>query len=588
MSLISKGIYHITVLGIGLFLSVSFSAAQPLQENIRLNQIGFYPKAPKTAVIIGAEKGIFYLVNEKGEKVFTGKMGEPVQSEFSDKKARKADFSTFSKPGVYRLAVPGAGSSPTFEIAEDVHQNLADASLKAFYFQRASTALPKKYVGKWARPAGHPDDQVKIHAAAATSQRPEGSIFNSSKGWYDAGDYGKYIVNSGITMGTLLSLYEDFPEYFKSHKDINIPESGDGVPDLLDEVAWNLRWMLTMQDPADGGVYHKMTTADFEGMIMPHEAKSQRFFIKKSTTAALDFAAVLAQASRIYQAYEGEFPGLADSCLQMAEKAWNWAEKNPDELYNQRAMNEKYDPDINTGAYGDRDAADEFVWAAAELLITTGDKKYADAVTMAQPADMEVPNWGNVQLIGYYSLFRHQKTLPAFVQDKIKVLQKNFMEFAAGLTEGVDENIYYTVMGQSAEDFVWGSNAVAANQAVALIQAFNISKDKKYLGYALTNLDYVLGRNGTGYSFVTGFGDKTPMFPHHRPSEADDVAAPIPGLLAGGPNPGQQDRCNYASDAADESYVDHVCSYASNEIAINWNAPLVYLAYALENLQDEF
>jgi endoglucanase len=94
-----------------------------------------------------------------------------------------------------------------------------------------------------------------------------------------------------------------------------------------------------------------------------------------------------------------------------------------------------------------------------------------------------------------------------------------------------------------------------------------------------------LGRNATGYSFVTGFGDKTPMFPHHRQSEADGIADPIPGLISGGPNPGQQDGCKtYPSKIPDESYTDAMCSYASNEIAINWNAPAAYLAGAIEAL----
>lgn len=96
-----------------------------------------------------------------------------------------------------------------------------------------------------------------------------------------------------------------------------------------------------------------------------------------------------------------------------------------------------------------------------------------------------------------------------------------------------------------------------------------------------------MGRNGTSYAFVTGYGDKTPMNPHHRPSGADGVEAPVPGLIAGGPNPGQQDGCSYPSDIPDQSYVDDYCSYASNEIAINWNAPLVYLGNALEALQYE-
>nr|GFC47660.1 hypothetical protein [Tanacetum cinerariifolium] len=142
-------------------------------------------------------------------------------------------------------------------------------------------------------------------------------------------------------------------------------------------------------------------------------------------------------------------------------------------------------------------------------------------------------------------------------------------------------------MGRTAADYVWGSNATAANQGIALVQAYRLTGDRKYLRAALTNLDYLLGRNATGYCFVTGCGTRSPQHPHHRLSEADGVAAPVPGLLVGGPNPGRQDKCAYPAALAPLAYSDSVCSYASNEIAINWNAPLVYLAAALEALQTE-
>jgi endoglucanase len=159
--------------------------------------------------------------------------------------------------------------------------------------------------------------------------------------------------------------------------------------------------------------------------------------------------------------------------------------------------------------------------------------------------------------------------------------------FAQELVTGVDTRSFRTVMGGSPRDFIWGSSSVAANQSIVLLNAYRVTKHKKFIDYALTNLDYLLGRNGTGYSFVTGYGDKPPMHIHHRPSEADGIMPPVPGLLSGGPNPGKQDHCNYTTSVANEAFVDDVCSYASNEIAINWNAPLVYLAGAIEALQGQ-
>ncbi|WP_333819189.1 glycoside hydrolase family 9 protein [Ohtaekwangia sp.] len=549
-------------------------------DDIRLNQIGYYPTAPKSAVIIGETPTTFLITTPDGRKVFEGQLSEIRKSKFSDKKTRIADFSAFTTPGNYTLVVPGVGTSYPFEIRAHVHDAVAKGAAKGFYYQRLSTDLPEKYAGKWHRAAGEPDDKVLIHPSAASANRPEGTVISSPRGWLDAGDYNKYIVNSGITMGTLLSLYEDFPEYVKTIS-LNIPESNNTVPDLLDEALWNLRWMLTMQDPGDGGVYHKLTNTTFDRMIMPDKATRTRYVVQKGTAATLDFAAVTAQAARIFRAYDKELPGLADSCLTAAAQAWQWAKKNPSIVYDQDAMNRAFEPDVTTGGYGDRDLTDEFVWAAAELYATTQDAQYIAAVTLLPRNATPLPAWAQVRLLGYYTLIRNELTLPE-AHDKIETLKQSIVHFADSLISGVDTRAFNVVMGGSARDYIWGSSSVAANQGIVLIQAYRITRDKKYLNYALSNLDFLMGKNGTGYSFLTGFGDKSTMHPHHRPSIADGIAEPVPGLLAGGPNPGMQDKCKYSSSVPDEAYSDTDCSYASNEIAINWNAPFVYLVWAIE------
>ena len=385
-------------------------------------------------------------------------------------------------------------------------------------------------------------------------------------------------------MGTILSLCEDFPEHVEKLK-TNIPESNNNVPDVLDEAIWNLRWMLAMQDPDDGGVYNKLTNADFDGMVMPEITKDPRYVVQKGTAATLDFSAVTAQASRLLIKYKKTFPGLADSCIQASIKAWNWAKQNPLIAYDQNNNNTRFQPKINTGGYGDRTFSDEFIWAASELYITTGDTAYLNAVNLLPDEKMPLPSWGNVRLQGYYSLIRNEKKLGPITKVTIDTLKKRLITFADNLITGVDQTAYKTVMGKTSRDFGWGSNSTAANQGIALIQAYKISSDKKYLNYALSNLDYILGRNATGYSYVTGIGFKSPMHPHHRPSAADAIPEPVPGLLVGGPNPGKQDGVGLPSIIADEAYIDSENSYAANEIAINWNAPLVYLANALEALQ---
>jgi endoglucanase len=572
---------------ITLLISACFNhliSAQVSTDNIRLNQVGFYPDAKKIAVISGDIKGEFEIKSvASGKSEFKSKLSAPRKSQFSDKMTTIADFSAFKKPGLYTLNIPGTGDSYSFEIKPAVFNDLTRGLIKGFYYQRMSMPILPKYAGKWSRAEGHPDTQVLIHPAAASAIRPEGTIISCPKGWYDAGDYNKYIVNSGITMGTLLSLYEDFPDYFKTLS-LNIPESGNGAPDLLNEIAWNLRWMLTMQDPSDGGVYNKVTNANFDDFVMPSAAVSPRYVVPKGTAATLDFAAVMAQAARIYGKFGKVYPGLADSCLSSAEKAWNWAVKNPNIAYDQNQMNKTFKPVINTGGYGDSDFSDEFIWAAAELYISTGKETYYTKYPVLADAKMPLPSWDYVKLMGYYTLARFETKLKGQAKKDFPVLKDRIIKVADALTKNVQAHAYQTVIGEK-EDFIWGSNSVAANQGILLIQAYKLSKDRKYLDYALTNLDYILGRNATGYSFVTASGHKTPMFPHHRLSEADGIADPIPGLIVGGPNPGQQDGCKtYPSRIPDESYTDALCSYASNEIAINWNAAAAYLVGAIDAL----
>lgn len=565
-----------------LFLSACNCFAS--EPSIVLNQVGFYPSAPKIAVVINAPTSeYFYIIdNNKKDTVYSGKLQSPIQSQYSSTITRIADFSNFKRSGTFIIAVNNVPASPPFSIHKNVLYNISVASLKGFYYQRSDILLEEKYAGIWKRPPGHPDTTVLIHSSAATDKRPAGSAIASPGGWYDAGDYNKYIVNSGITMGTLLSAYEDFPEYYKSLQ-LNIPETGNGVPDLLNEIVYNLRWMLTMQDPNDGGVYHKCTNAAFDGSVMPGVTKAPRYVVQKSTAATLDFAAVMAQAARIYKKFNSTFPELSDSCIKAAQSAWQWSINNPAIIYNQDEMNKYFSPAVTTGAYGDKNISDEWLWAAAELSVTTGNIQYINHKNVETKWQMDIPTWSKVNMLGVYSILKNKKLFSKSSIDT-KKLYDDFIAFANQLANGGNK-AFKTVMGQSARDFVWGSNAVALNQSMLLLKAYLIADDKKHFEAATSNLDYVLGRNATGYCFVTGVGYKSPMHIHHRPSQADNIALPVPGLLAGGPNPGRQDKCYYQFTDTETSYADEECSYASNEIAINWNAPLAYVAGGVNSVQ---
>jgi endoglucanase len=249
-------------------------------------------------------------------------------------------------------------------------------------------------------------------------------------------------------------------------------------------------------------------------------------------------------------------------------------------LYDQTRLNAAFKPAIVTGAYGDGDVNDERRWAAAELALATRQDSFLVAVPPLGNETATVPGWNSVGTLALISLIDHRRELTSAV-DTTK-LADALLSLARSLRAAADTSPYGVAMSRR-QDFTWGSNAVAANQGLVLIQAARLTRDTTYLRAALANLDYLMGRNATGYSFVTGYGVKTPQSPHHRPSASDSVAAPVPGLLVGGPNPGQQDHCpGYTSKLPALSYVDAQCAYAANEVAINWNAPFAYLAAAID------
>ncbi len=543
---------------------------------IKLNQLGFLPDAQKRAVVPDTPAKNFSVVDQRsGAAVFNAPLGAALEWVPAQESVKLANFSEFKTPGKYRIRVKGLADSPPFSISADEYVALNGAVIKAFYYNRAGMALTEQFAGVYARAAGHADTQVLVHASAATQLRPVDTAISAPKGWYDAGDYNKYVVNSGITTYTLLAAFEHFPDYYAA-QNLHIPESGDAVPDLLNEIFWNLDWMLAMQDPDDGGVYHKLTEKNFSQFVMPSHVNAPRYVVQKTTAAALNFAAVMAMASRVFAPYNASYPGYSAKMLVAAEKAWVWASRHSAVIYEQP-------DDIKTGKYGDNKLSDEFAWAAAELYIATKNNRYYVAMNSTEVKNT-VPSWSDVRGLAWMSLAQHRTQLTALADQQL--IASRIDGLAADLLVKAQSSGYGVPMQVS--DFIWGSNAVAANQAMMLIQGFRLNGNRQYLDAAQSLLDYLLGRNATGYSFVTGFGAKPTLHPHHRPSGADAVAAPVPGFLVGGPQPDQQDASEcpvaYPTKIPAKSYVDHECSYASNEVAINWNAPLVYLSGALQVL----
>lgn len=547
-----------------LSATVAAGVSTAFAANAYINQVGYRPSDPKQFSLVGAS-GNVEIVNASGQMALSVTPGAASYWDASGQNVQLVDFSELKTAGKYSIKVGGQVLRQDLVVKDNTFEDVLKAAAKWFYYQRASMALESQYAGKWSRAAGHTNSTVELHNSAGS-----GSI-QSTKGWYDAGDYGRYIVNSGITTYTLLSLYEHFPNYFKSLK-WNIPAEGS-LPDLLAEIKWNLDWMLTMQ-ANDGSVYHKLTSLGFPGDVMPAQDNLKLYVIGKSAEAAFDFAGVMAAAARVYKPFDSNY---ANKCLEAAKKAYAWGSNNMNVHFTANPS------DVSTGAYEGNNASDEKLFAGTELAITTNDGSYKQSGTTEY-----ISYWGDMKGIATYGKATHASVFSDAGEAKQKILST-----ADGFVNRTKSG-FGVVMAK--DDFVWGSNAVASNQGVWLLHAYYLTGDEKYYAAALKVLDYLLGKNPLDMSFVTGYGTKSPMMPHHRPSTSDNVTEPIPGMLVGGPQPGGEDvgsaaewKCaDYRTGQAATAYTDQRCSYATNEVAINWNAPLAYLAGALEAINAGF
>ncbi|WP_440904201.1 glycoside hydrolase family 9 protein [Catenovulum sp. SX2] len=532
-------------------------------QAVLYNQLGYASDADKLIYLQADTVLSVDIVDKNSQQIVATKQTSGSKFwPFSEQNFVELDLTDIQQPGDYQVVYADT-VLVDFKIASALYKNATKVIAEGFYYNRASHAIEAKYAGKFARAAGHMDDAVIIHKSAASAQRPEGTIVSSPKGWYDAGDYNKYTVNSAISMYSILRAYMRKPEFFNQLK-LNIPEQTNQTADILDELFWQLDWFLTMQDPNDGGAYHKVTTLNFSGVIMPEAGTQPRYMIAKSIGATLDFAATAAYFARQLKDID---PTRAKLCADAAIQAYLWAQDNPNTAYVQP-------DDVKTGAYviGSDDYQDEWFWAAAEMAISFNQASYWQDLAKFKQIDMSVPNWADVKGLGWISLAEQSLN-----QGWQTLAQTKLQQTAEHMLTVANKSAIKISLGAYQGDFVWGSNGVMANHIMLLDAAKPyVANQAKVSRLMTTNLDYLFGTNPTGYSYVSGLGVKTPMHLHHRISEADDVIESVPGLVAGGPHSGQQDKCDYPSKLPALSYVDAWCSYATNETAINWNAPLLY------------
>ncbi len=541
----------------------------PAVSAFRFNQTGYLPHSEKrvSVCLSGPGASEFRLFAKGNSKpVFRGKLSAPVADVASGDSVAIADFSGWTRAGLYRLEALGQ-KSDFFSIAADAYAAPLRLAMRAYYGQRCGCAVD---LGDgYSHPACHLT--AEYHASSGL----QGPCRNHG-GWHDAGDYGRYIVNSGISTGTLLWAWEMYPKSTKK-LGLNLPESGGKVPDMLAEIRWNLDWMRSLQD-LDGGVWHKQTSEGFCGFILPQDDTLTSYIIGtgtspfKSTCATADFAAVMAIAARCFVPYDADY---SHGCLEAAERAWKWAVAHAGVIFKNPAG-------VSTGEYGDSHCEDEMLWAAAELWRTTGSSDYekaylAGAEILTPEKTIKAPNWANLAPMAHwtYALSDRKGSLGM----KARVLRET-SAVAESLNTRQNASGYGTTMAP--EDYGWGSNSDAANQSLLLLVAHQLQPNLRYVQAALGNLHYLLGRNCFGVSWVTQVGTNPFQHPHHRPSAADSIPAPWPGMLSGGPNahPADEVARTLPKMPPMRMWIDEERAYSMNEIAINWNAPLVFLLAA--------
>ncbi len=535
--------------------NVNYNSSMPYAPNIITNQVGYKPSDEKIATfreITNAKE--FSVINADTKAVVhTGSLYGETQNSSAGETNFLGDFSSVTAPGTYYISCEGLDNSYTFTIADDVYKELLDDSIRMLYLQRCGCEVRDAEFG-----------HVACHTSKATILGTNQTI-DVTGGWHDAGDYGRYIVPAAKSIADLLYAYEENPELYGD--DLGIPESGNGVPDILDETRYELEWMLKMQ-ASSGGVYHKVSCANFPGYIMPEKETGALIVTPISTTATADFCASMALAYEFYKEIDANF---ANTCLTAAKNAWKFLEANPNIIF-------KNPEEVTTGSYEDTSDRDERYWAAAQMYRATGEESYLTYLTnlggMSTKEGLDwalVGDYGNIALLTMDGI---DKSSSAYATAKSNVLTQ------ADKFVKTSKNSPY---GVAISKFNWGSNMTVANSGIILALAYELTGDASYRTAAAAQLNYLLGKNPNAVCYVTGYGTVSPQNPHHRPSMV--VGKAMGGMLVGGVNSSLEDsaaKAYLANTPPAKCFVDHSESYSTNEITIYWNSPLTYLLSMVE------
>ncbi|MCF0073465.1 glycoside hydrolase family 9 protein [Dyadobacter sp. CY261] len=511
--------------------------------NVKANQVGYLPEGPKLGKL-GRFLGDawfmpidtispppFQIIGADQQAVFEGNCKYlKSDSAFSGERVFDIDFSAWQTPGQYHIYVPGYGRSETFTISADCYNELYYNSARALYYQR-SGKLEGVYSGAWAR-EGLPSQTAQIHTSHtnsplySSSDHPPGTQLPMQGGWLDAGDYGRYVPTAASALFILFTAFERYPQKFPdSH--LNLPESGNGIPDWLDEAKYETDWLMQMQAP-DGAVYFRVTPATWP-QGLPGDEHNTLIISEKTTQSTALFAASMAMAARNFKKYN---PAYSASCLDKARRAWSFLN---DHLTPTPPVSV---PGINAGSYPDPIDADNRAWAAAELYKTTGEPQY----------NADFKNWyGQIPHQFHATMSWQQHTFKAawahattsFPTDAAFV-----QEFKSRLNSEVLGNYYNRTMKIHAyhgayhhfKGYVgYGTFGMAQSYAFDYILFASLLQKPELLDYAKIQLDIPLGNNPLSQCFITGTGKHSPKYPLHWSTVPGRFAEPVPGVPVFGP-----------------------------------------------------
>jgi endoglucanase len=569
----------------------------PPPPRVRVNQVGYLPSSAKIAALPAETSAPleWQLYDRAGRVVAGGQSRAFGEDAAAGELVHQIDFSSVTAAGDgYRLRV-GDDESPPFAIGKSIYHRMKYDALAFFYLQRSGVPIEMPYAGSaaYVRPPGHPGDK----SVACAPEAPCSYRLDVSGGWYDAGDHGKYVVDSGFAVWMLQNQYETLSRFGATARDfadgtMNIPERKNKRPDLLDEARFNLEFMLRMQVPAGqplAGMAHLKVHDNRWTPIptLPDQDTTPRYLRPPTTAATLNLAAAAAQAARIWRPMD---PAFAARCLTAAETAFAAALANP------HLMSERETP--GGGTYADGGLDDERYWAAAELYITTGKPAYKAEIDRSRFAssaasdgaavsELQMMNWDHVAGLGILSLLVAPSALPA---GETATLRRRVSAAAARLRGFIDRRGYRMPLPSDLV-YVWGSNAGVLDAGIVLGMDYYLTHDPLSARGALDCMDYLLGRNPLAQSYVSGYGARAMRNPHHRVwahlKNASLPEAP-PGAMSGGPNSMMQDPYIRALGKTgcppQTCYVDNTDSYSTNEVAINWNASLAWLAAFADDL----